>query len=75
LAQGNNFCKKLRQLRLGTDNPNITFTVIFNFTDSNTPGTYAAAGYDETYTCKIVNYTYNSENSILPTYTVAFQTA
>lgn len=75
LAQGNNFCKKLRQLRLGTANPNITFTVKFNFTDSNTPGTYAEAGYDETYTCKIVNYTYNSENSILPTYTVAFQTA
>lgn len=74
LAQGNNFCNKLRQLRLGTLDPNATFTLKFNFTDSNTPGTYAAEGYDETYTCKVVNYSYNSENSILPTYTVGFQT-
>lgn len=75
LAQGNTFCKKLRQLRQGTLDPNTTFTITMNFTDSNVPGTYAEAGYDETYTCKIVNYTLNSENSLLPTYTVAVQTA
>ena len=73
LAQGNVFCNKLRQLRLGTLNPNTTFTVKFNYTDSNVPGTYLETGYDETYTCKVVNYTYNSENALLPVYTVAFQ--
>lgn len=77
LAQNTVFNQKLRQLRLGTLNPNQTFSVTITFTDTNVVGTQPATNnerYTETYTCKIVNYQYHSENSQLPNYVVSMQT-
>lgn len=77
IAQNTAFNQKLRQLRLGTLNPNNTFSVIFTFTDTNVVGTQPASDserYTETYTCKVVNYQYHSENSQLPNYTITMQT-
>lgn len=78
IAQNTNFCKKLRDLRQGALEPNATFLVRFTFTDTGVPGTYPSTQnevYKETYTCKVVNYQYHGENSRLPNYTVAMQSA